>query len=108
MLRIKGLVKRYRTGDLALKGVDLDVPDGLRRKTDTDKFEAAMTALGMMAGWRWTFAIVGMLAVLTMALVALFAPRDPAHPQQSTNERRAGGPSPQSRCGGACAGSARR
>lgn len=34
----------------------LDVPDGLRRKTDTDKFEAAMTALGMMAGWRWTFA----------------------------------------------------
>ncbi|MDG2530747.1 TonB-dependent receptor plug domain-containing protein [Caulobacter endophyticus] len=34
----------------------LDVPDGLRRKTDTDKFEAGMTALGMMAGWRWTFA----------------------------------------------------
>jgi len=33
----------------------LDVPDGLRRKTDTDKFEAGMTALGMMAGWRWTF-----------------------------------------------------
>src|SRR3979409_824131 len=28
MLRIKGLVKRYRTGDLALKGIDLDVPDG--------------------------------------------------------------------------------
>src|SRR5207344_2474807 len=28
MLRIKGLVKRYRTGDLALKGMDLDVPDG--------------------------------------------------------------------------------
>jgi phosphonate transport system ATP-binding protein len=27
MLRIKGLVKRYRTGDLALKGIDLDVPD---------------------------------------------------------------------------------
>jgi hypothetical protein len=34
----------------------LDVPDALRRKTDTDKFEAGMTALGMMAGWRWTFA----------------------------------------------------
>lgn len=33
----------------------LDVPDGLRRKTDTDKFEAGMTVLGMMAGWRWTF-----------------------------------------------------
>src|ERR1700680_88192 len=28
MLRIKGLIKRYRTGDLALKGIDLDVPDG--------------------------------------------------------------------------------
>ena len=28
MLRIKGLVKRYRTGDLALKGVDFEVPDG--------------------------------------------------------------------------------
>ena len=27
MLRIKGLTKRYRTGDLALKGVDIDVPD---------------------------------------------------------------------------------
>jgi phosphonate transport system ATP-binding protein len=27
MLRIKGLVKRYRTGDLALKGIDLEVPD---------------------------------------------------------------------------------
>jgi phosphonate transport system ATP-binding protein len=28
MLRIKGLTKRYRTGDLALKDVDLDVADG--------------------------------------------------------------------------------
>jgi phosphonate transport system ATP-binding protein len=28
MLRIKGLVKRYRTGDLAVKGLDLEVPDG--------------------------------------------------------------------------------
>jgi len=28
MLRIKGLVKRYRTGDVALKGIDLEVPDG--------------------------------------------------------------------------------
>ena len=25
---IEGLVKRYRTGDLALKSVDLEVPDG--------------------------------------------------------------------------------
>jgi phosphonate transport system ATP-binding protein len=28
MLAIKGLSKRYRTGDLAVKGIDLDVPDG--------------------------------------------------------------------------------
>lgn len=28
MLRIEGLVKRYRTGDLALNGVDLEVPQG--------------------------------------------------------------------------------
>ena len=34
-------------------------------------------------GWRWTFVIVGALAMLTMALVALFAPRDPAHPDAS-------------------------
>lgn len=30
-------------------------------------------------GWRWTFAIVSGLAVLTMILAALFAPRDPPH-----------------------------
>jgi len=28
MLRLQNLEKRYRTGDLALKGVDLEVPDG--------------------------------------------------------------------------------
>jgi phosphonate transport system ATP-binding protein len=28
MLRIRGLSKRYRTGELALKGLDLDLPDG--------------------------------------------------------------------------------
>jgi phosphonate transport system ATP-binding protein len=28
MLRIRGLTKRYRTGDLALKSVNLEVPDG--------------------------------------------------------------------------------
>ena len=33
-----------------------------------------------MFGWRWTFAIVSVLAVLTMALVALFAPRDKGNP----------------------------
>ncbi len=34
-------------------------------------------------GWRWTFAIVGLLAVATMALVALLAPRDPAQAEAS-------------------------
>ena len=34
-------------------------------------------------GWRWTFAIVSLLAVATMGLVALFAPRDPAHADAS-------------------------
>ena len=28
MLRIRDLAKRYRAGDLALKGIDLDVPEG--------------------------------------------------------------------------------
>ena len=28
MLRIRGLTKRYRTGELALKGIDLEIPDG--------------------------------------------------------------------------------
>lgn len=34
-------------------------------------------------GWKWTFLIVGGIAVLTMLLIALFAPRDPAHPGAS-------------------------
>jgi DHA1 family inner membrane transport protein len=34
-------------------------------------------------GWRWCFAIVAALALLTVSLVALFAPRDPAHPEAS-------------------------
>lgn len=41
------------------------------------------TAVSHAFGWRWTFAIVSGLAVLTMALVALFAPRDPAHADAS-------------------------
>ena len=28
MLRLVGLSKRYKTGDLALKNIDLEVPDG--------------------------------------------------------------------------------
>lgn len=34
-------------------------------------------------GWEWTFLIVGGIAILTMLLIALFAPRDPAHPGAS-------------------------
>lgn len=34
-------------------------------------------------GWEWTFRIVGAIAVLTMLLIALFAPRDPTHPGAS-------------------------
>ena len=41
------------------------------------------TAVSHAFGWRWTFAIVSVLAVVTMALVALFAPRDPAHADAS-------------------------
>ena len=32
-------------------------------------------------GWRWTFAIVSAVAVLTMLLIALFAPRDKGDPE---------------------------
>ncbi|USI73126.1 MFS transporter [Sphingomonas morindae] len=34
--------------------------------------------IGQLVGWRWGFAIVALLAMLTMALVAAFAPRDQA------------------------------
>jgi len=36
------------------------------------------TAVSQTFGWRWTFVAVAVLAVLTMSLVALFAPRDRA------------------------------
>jgi DHA1 family inner membrane transport protein len=36
------------------------------------------TAVSHSFGWRWTFAAVALLAAVTMTLVALFAPRDPA------------------------------
>jgi len=41
------------------------------------------TAVSHAFGWRWTFVAVSVLAVLTMTLTALFAPRDPAHPDAS-------------------------
>jgi DHA1 family inner membrane transport protein len=39
--------------------------------------------IGQAVGWRSGFAIVAGLALLTMALVAIFAPRDTAHPEAS-------------------------
>lgn len=43
----------------------------------------AATAVSTAFGWRWTFAIVSVLAVLTMGLVFLFAPRDAGDPDAS-------------------------
>ena len=39
--------------------------------------------LGQAAGWRWGFGVVTVLGVITMALVALFAPMDRPHPDTS-------------------------
>ncbi|MBE4748743.1 MFS transporter [Corallococcus sp. ZKHCc1 1396] len=39
--------------------------------------------LSLLLGWRWTFATVAVLAVLTMVLVFALAPRDPPHPEAS-------------------------
>jgi DHA1 family inner membrane transport protein len=41
------------------------------------------TGVSHVFGWRWTFAAVSVLAAITMTLVALFAPRDPPHPDAS-------------------------
>ncbi len=41
------------------------------------------TGVSHAFGWRWTFAAVSVLAAITMTLVALFAPRDPPHPDAS-------------------------
>ncbi len=40
-------------------------------------------AISHAFGWRWTFAIVSVLAIMTMGLIAQFAPRDPAHADAS-------------------------
>ncbi|TCR64818.1 MFS transporter [Bosea sp. BK604] len=39
--------------------------------------------LGQAFGWRWGFGIVALLALLTVTLVALFAPKDKPHPNAS-------------------------
>jgi DHA1 family inner membrane transport protein len=38
----------------------------------------AATWMGQVLGWRWAFALVGALALLTVLLLALFSPRAPA------------------------------
>ncbi len=38
---------------------------------------------GQAVGWRWGFGIVAILGLLTMALVAIFAPRDEGDPEAS-------------------------
>ncbi|PWC37488.1 MFS transporter [Azospirillum sp. TSO35-2] len=39
--------------------------------------------IGQAVGWRWGFGVVGLLALLTVALVWAFAPNDRPHPQSS-------------------------
>jgi DHA1 family inner membrane transport protein len=39
--------------------------------------------LGQAVGWRWSFALVSLLAILTMVSVRLFAPNTPADPASS-------------------------
>lgn len=40
----------------------------------------AVNMISHAFNWRWTFAIVSLLAILTMTLIALFAPRDKGDP----------------------------
>jgi DHA1 family inner membrane transport protein len=42
-----------------------------------------VTAISHTFGWRWAFASAAACALITMAVVALFAPRDPADPNAS-------------------------
>lgn len=41
----------------------------------------AVNLVSQHFGWRWTFAIVSVVAVLTMVLIALYAPRDKGDPE---------------------------
>jgi DHA1 family inner membrane transport protein len=43
----------------------------------------AASWIGQAVGWRSGFAIVAVLALITVAMVAMFAPRDAAHPEAS-------------------------
>jgi len=48
MLRLEALVKEYRTGDRALTGVDLEVPQGHQRKAEaSDLGRHCRIALGI-------------------------------------------------------------
>jgi len=51
MLRINGLTKRYRTGDLALKGIDLAVPDGQVMALMVLPAQASRRSSGASTGW---------------------------------------------------------
>lgn len=44
---------------------------------------AFATWLGQTLGWRWGFALPGLLALITMSLIASFAPRDAGNPSAS-------------------------
>ncbi|MHB2264288.1 MFS transporter [Aliihoeflea sp. PC F10.4] len=44
---------------------------------------ALATFIGQNFGWRWGFALPGLLALATMAMIATFAPKDEADPQAS-------------------------
>ena len=39
--------------------------------------------IGQAIGWRWGFGLVGLLAILTVILVSIFAPNDSVHPDAS-------------------------
>ena len=41
----------------------------------------AVNLVSQHFGWRWTFAIVSVVAILTMVLIALYAPRDKGDPE---------------------------
>ncbi|HET7326109.1 MAG TPA: MFS transporter [Nocardioidaceae bacterium] len=45
----------------------------------------AGTLLGQHLGWRWPYGMVAVIGVLTFAAVAVWVPRDPAHPDASVS-----------------------
>ncbi|PXA84908.1 MFS transporter [Nostoc sp. 3335mG] len=89
---LAGLPHGAYFGIAALVATSLVPPD--RRATVIGQIFLGLTAatvigvpaaswIGQAVGWRSGFAIVAGLALLTAALVAIFAPRDAAHPDAS-------------------------